>query len=595
MKSDFNIERLFDLPARGKTLFPDKVAFCSRKGGHWTKYTFSEYFEKSNQVSYALLIQGVKKGDNIVTISRNRAEFNFVDMGIMQAGAVHVPIYTTISDEKLTEILNDLSCAIVFAGNTHVYNKLTLLRDKIPTLKLIVSFDEIPGTFCFENFLRMGIENKNNSLLEEIKSSTKPTDISSITYISGNTTEVRGVEHSHNGQVQNLLALTQSTSITLEMSLLSLLPLAHIYERSINYCIQYVGATVWYNENFGMIEHELHEIHPDVIFTVPLLLEKLYNLLISKTRPKRKWRKRLFKTAINFALYNERDNENIFNSIQRKLCDIFLFSEFREILGGNLKMIYCGGAGLDERLRRFIENIGIPCYEGYGLSEGGVVTHNFKGNCRPSTLGKAVFNNQLLIAADGELLIKSPSVLTDFFNRPGELAHALDADGWLHTGDKASLDAQGYLRLTGVKKRIFKLSSGIYSDPLAIEKALEKSPAIKKAFVFGANSDSLLALLCPDFEYLETIKPSLFAEFSDRNQIVKNEQIRSIVQDLVNAYNSANRLSEHIGNFFLTADDWTIGNVLLDASGGINRENLFEKYNTEVDLLFKEAAFRFRK
>jgi len=472
------ILRLFDLLNFGKTHHANKIAFCSRKGDAWIKTTFQEYGHQSDRVSHALIASGIKKGDNIVTISRNRAEFNFVDMGIVQIGAVHVPLYATIDDQKLKAILHETACKIVFAGNEKTYRKVVALTGTIPTLEQVICFDEIPENEIFEAFLQKNEGDFSNENLQQIKDRVFTDDIASITYISGSTTEVKGIVHSHGDHIHNSLAIAKGTCITHEMNLLSLLPLAHSYERSINYCVQYLGATTWYNNNFKTLEQEFLEIKPEVIFMVPFLMQKIFDLLFSKVLTENNFDKNQTLNLLQLALENETGIEVSPISDNNKLLIDKIFASFRQAMGGNIQMLYCGGAALNQNLRRFFDNCGMTCYEGYGLTEAGpVVAHNSPLMHKAGTVGKAVSDTQIKISDDGEVLVKSPSSFKGYYKNTS-VESPVDGEGWLHTGDTGMLDADGFLTLTGVSKRIFKLSNGIYTDPLTIEKKLESISGI---------------------------------------------------------------------------------------------------------------------
>ena len=577
------ILRLFDLLNFGTRNHADKIAFCSRKMDAWIKTTFEEYAKQSDQVSNALIASGIKKGDNIVTISRNRAEFNFVDMGIMQTGAVHVPLYATIDDQKLKAILFETACKIVFAGNEKIYRKVAALTETIPTLEHIICFDEIHENETFEAFLQKNEGDFSNENLQQIKDRVFTDDLASITYISGSTTEVKGIVHSHADHIHNSLAIAKSTCITHEMNLLSLLPLAHSYERSINYCVQYLGATTWYNSNFKTLEQEFIEIKPDVIFMVPFLMQKIFDLLFSKVLTENNFDKNQTLNLLQLASDNETGIEVSVISDNNKLLIDKIFASFRQAMCGNIQMLYCGGAALNQNMRRFYDNCGMTCYEGYGLTEAGpVVAHNSPLMHKAGTVGKAVSDTQIKISDDGEVLVKSPSSLKGYFKKPSDES-PINADGWLYTGDTGILDADGFLTLTGVSKRIFKLSNGIYTDPLTIEKKLESIVGITKAFVTGINKDFLVAVLVPDFDFLRKNPQKNFIQESDNISFLGNTTIAEYLHDAMRQYNTLNRGTENQVKYIFTSDTWNPENLLLTASGDLNRKALQYKYESLIE------------
>lgn len=586
MQNNHGILRLFDLLTFCSSRYTGKVAFCSRKEDEWVKTTYDQYQQKADQVSYALLALGILKGDKIVTISRNRAEFNFTDMGIMQTGAVHVPLYATIDEQKLIGVLNETGCKIVFTGNEKIYRKVKALQKSVAQLSQVICFDTISDGETFDDFLGTAENPQEPQSLQKAKDQVSSNDIASITYISGSTTELKGILHSHADHIHNSLSIAQSTCITHEMNLLSLLPLAHSYERSINYCVQFLGATTWYNSNFKTIGQEMKMIRPDVIFMVPFLMQKLYDFLVAKTTPEAEDAKSEFHSAVQFAAAYE-SVENSTSASEKQKTDFGkVYASFREVMGGNIKMLYCGGAALNQDLRRFFDNCGMICYEGYGLTEAGpVVAHNSPLARKAGTVGKPVAGTIIKIAEDGEVLVLSPSTMKGYYNRStGE--SPVDSDGWLHTGDLGLLDVDGFLTLTGVKKRIFKLSTGIYADPYPIEQKIEFSTGISKAFVTGINRDYLAAIICPDFLFFRKNFPASGKPHPCNADLLNNEAVDAHLHEAMKEYNMRNRGSELQVKYCFTADSWNTENELLNADGTLNRQALNARYREKIESIF---------
>jgi len=586
MKNNTGILRLFDLVSYSSSRYAQKTAFCTRDGEKWSKTTFEEYQKKVNLVSYGLATLGIKKGDKIITISRNRAEFNFVDMGIMQTGAIHVPLYANIDDLKLQAILVETGCKIVFTGSAQIYRKVLLLKDQAISPDQLFCFDVIEGAATLDALLKLGSENQNEIVLQTLKAGILSEDIASITYISGSTTEVKGIEHTHSDHIHNSLAIAESTCILNGMNLLSLLPLAHSYERSINYCSQYLGVTTWYNNNFKTIGQELQEIKPDVIFVVPFLLQKLYNLLIAKIQQECGMPAPDFLKGIEYAMTHEKQEGIQYADSEQKQLFTNISLSANKLMGGNIKMLYCGGASLDQNLRRFFDNCGMTCYEGYGLTEAGpVVTHNSPVFRKAGTVGRPIAETTIRIGADGEVLVKSPSAMKRYYNHP-DSENPVDKDGWLHTGDIGELDNDGYLRLTGVKKRIFKQSSGIYTDPLTLEKLLETLPLIMKSLVIGHNRDYLAALIIPDINLISEKLSVTDPIMESGGKIYRQEELTVLFASEIKTINDQNKTLDSVLRFVLVDDEWTIQNQGLNINSELNRRLLIEKYQIIINQLY---------
>jgi long-chain acyl-CoA synthetase len=581
-----SILRVSDLIPFVKNNYPGKIVFSTRKDNKWININAEEYGEMADIVSSALLHAGIKKGDTIISLTRNRAEFNFIDMGMLQIGAIHVPLYPNIDDEKFGKIILETECKFIFTGNKALYNKALLHKTKASESFQIVTFDKVEGAYHFDEFLNEGKNYLNNDQLNSIKDSVNPDDTASITYISGATTEIKGVELTHKNHVSNFISGTKPMGLHPGMNLISLLPLAHSYERSTNYGLQYLGVTVWYNDNFNNLAQELQEIKPDVLFMVPLMVQRLYYSLFIHQSSKVFFRKLFLKAAIKHG-ENFNPGKSPENKFIHKLCDAFIFSQWRKITGGNLKIIYCGGAALKPNIHNAFHAAGIKLYEGYGLTEAGpLVAYNNPGGYRSYSVGKPIDIASVKIADDGEVLIKSLSVMKGYFKNPDAITKAIDVDGWLHTGDKGNIDAAGFLTLTGVKKQIFKLSSGLYANPESIEKILIKSEFIRQAWVFGENQDFLSAIIIPDFDFLKSwcIEKNIVIKASAN--LLSVTDVSELLINEIKKYNDSCLRPDRIMKFEFVTEKWSqsTGELLPDSM--LNRDVLKEKYKGIVSRFY---------
>jgi long-chain acyl-CoA synthetase len=574
-----SILRVFDLIPFVKQMYPGKTVFCSRKDNRWIKYSASEYSDLVDFVSAALLHAGIKKGDTIISLTRNRAEFNFIDMGMLQIGAIHVAVYPNIDDEKFGKIIHETECKFIFTGSKALYKNALLQKTKASASFQIVSFDKVEGAYHFDDFLKEGKNNLDNDRLNSIKASIYPDDTASITYISGATTEIKGVELTHQHHISNFTSGTKPMGLHTGMNLISLLPLAHSYERSTNYGLQYLGVTVWYNDNFKNLTQELQEIRPDVLFMVPLMVQRIYYNLLIQQSSKMFFQKLFLKAAIK---HGENFNpgklpQNIFF---HKLWDLLIFRQWRKITGGNLKIIYCGGAALKPNIHNAFHAAGMKLYEGYGITEAGpLVAYNNPKGYKSYSVGKPIDIASVKIAEDGEVMIKSYSVMKGYFKNPGATSKAIDAGGWLHTGDRGSIDTAGFLTLTGVKKQIFKLSSGLYADPGAIEKKLIQSEFISQAWVFGKNQDFLSAIIIPDFDFLKSWCIGKNIVITASANLLSVTDVSEVLIAEIKKYNESCQRPDKIIRFEFVMEKWSQLTGEINASGILNRDLLNEKYN----------------
>jgi len=573
-----SIKRVFDLIPYVRQNFPGQIIFCSKKENEWVKYNAEQYQDLVDAVSYALIQTGIKKSDTIISLTHNRAEFNFLDMGLLQTGAIHVPLYPNIDDEKLRKIIIETDCKFIFAGSRALYNKALLQKAQTSASYRIVSFDNFEGAYHFDEFLRTGKENHDSEKLTAVKASVDPGDTASITYISGATTEVKGVELTHQNHVSNFISGTRPMGLHPGMNLISLLPLAHSYERSTNYGLQYLGITVWYNDNFKNLAQELQEIKPDVLFMVPLMVQRLYYGFFIQQSSKVFFQKLFLKAVIKYA-GNYKTGKLPENKFFHKLFDLLIFRQWRKITGGNLKIIYCGGAALKPHIHNAFHAAGIKLYEGYGLTEAGpLVAYNNPGGYKSYSVGKPIDIASVKIADDGEVMVRSASVMKGYFKNPYATSEVIDADGWLHTGDKGNMDTEGFLTLTGVKKQIFKLSSGLYANPVAIEHKLIQSEFISQAWVFGENQDYLSAIIIPDFDFLKSwcIKQNINSESSE--ELLSVPAVSELLAAEIRKYNEGCQRQDRIMKYEFIPDEWGQSTGEISAEGQLDRDLLKGKY-----------------
>ena len=579
------ITRLFDFPYYQQEKYNNiSDALVSKQNGVWIKTSTQEYIAKANAVSRALLKMGIQKDDKIAIISsNNRTEWNIMDIGVLQTGAQTVPIYPTISEDDYEYILNHSGAIYCFVSDVEVLRKVNLIRDKIPNVKEVYSFNIIEGCKNWNELLILGVDTGNQNDLEYRKNSVKTEDLATIIYTSGTTGRPKGVMLSHKNIVSNVLDSASRIPFEAGKSrALSFLPICHIFERMILYLYQYYGVSVYFGESIEKISDNLKEVKPTVITAVPRLLEKVYDKIYAKGTELTGIKKNLFFWAINLGLrYEPYEANGFWYETQLKIARKLIFSKWKEGLGGNLDLMVSGSAALQPRLARIFAAAEIPVMEGYGLTETSpVISVNDMRNkgFRVGTVGKVIDNVDVIIAEDGEILCKGPNVMMGYF-KDEKLTSEVITDGYFHTGDIGIFDADGFLKITDRKKEMFKTSGGKYIAPQLIENTMKQSRFIEQIMVIGDGQKMPAAFIQPNFDFLKEWAVIHGIKLGTSNEeIIANEKVIERIQGEIDTLNEKFGNWEKIKRFELTPDVWSIEGGQLTPTLKLKRKIVMEKY-----------------
>lgn len=582
------VTRIFDLLpyCKEKYNLPDSIA--GKESGVWIKYSIDQYIEKANNVSYGLLKLGLKKGDKIASITNNRPEWNILDMGILQIGAVHIPIYPTISDNDYRYILSHAEVKFIFVEGEEMFRRIKHIVPDIPSLQAIYTFKNLHGHQHLNELIELGAENQKPQELEEIKSSIDEKDIATIIYTSGTTGQPKGVLLCHNNLISNVMATAHIPPFGKGSRALSYLPLCHIYERMINYMFQYRGIALYYAENIGTISQNLQEINPQIMTTVPRLLEKVYDKIVLKGRKLKGIKKQIFFWAINVGLKYKINNRSFIYNVQLHFARKLVFKKWKEALG-NIDIIVSGGAALQPRLNQVFWAAGFRILEGYGLTETSpviAVSNLDPGGVKFGTVGPVLKNVEVKIAEDGEILCKGPSVMVGYYKADELTKEVIDKDGWFHTGDIGRLEENNLLRITDRKKLIFKTSFGKYIAPQPIENKFKESPFIDNMMVIGENQKFAAAIIVPDFTHLKSWCEVKGIEYTTNEEMVKLPRIKKRYQKEISKFNEFFGDTEKIRKIEILGHEWTVRTNELSATLKPRRSFLCEKYRGLIDSIY---------
>lgn len=577
------ITRLFDIPYYTQKKYNLSNAFVTKYGQDWVATSSEEYIEKANTISRALLRLGVKPNDKIAVISStNRTEWNIVDIGILQTGAQSVPIYPTISKEDYEYVLNHSESIYCFASDSSIVEKLNMIKGNTK-LKEIYTFDDISGEKNWKETLELGKDNSNQNEVEARKDAVKSEDLATLIYTSGTTGRPKGVMLSHGNIVSNVL--TSEESVPLEKGkdkALSFLPVCHIFERMILYLYQYCGVEIYFAEGVDKLVENAQEVKPNVMTAVPRLYEKIYDKIVLKGQDLTGIKKKLFFWAVDLGLRFEPYGANgWWYEKQLGLARKLIFSKWQAALGGELKLMVSGASALQQRLTRVFAAAGMPIMEGYGLTETSPVTsvnfieQNGLRGFRVGTVGRIINNVEVKIAENGEILVKGPNVMQGYFKDPEKTAEVIK-DGYFHTGDKGEIDADGFLRITGRTKEMFKTSGGKYIVPPLLEGELKQSLFIEQVMVVGENEKMPAAFIQPNFEFIrDWIERKGHKIGTTCEEIANSQIVIDRIQKEVDQCNKGFGKWEQIKKFKLTPEEWSI--VVRTAGASTPRAGMLRK------------------
>ncbi len=585
------VKRLFDFPYYQADNYDLNDALVTKYNGKWISTSSKQYLDKVNKISRGLLNLGIKANDKVALIStNNRTEWNIMDIGIMQLGAQNVPIYPTISEEDYAYVLNHSESKYCFVSDQEVYDKVMSIKDQVPELKEVYTFNEIKGAKNWKEVLILGEDQSTQNQVEAIKAKVSEDDLATLIYTSGTTGKPKGVMLSHKNIVSN--ALNSSTRLPLvkgQAKALSFLPVCHIYERMLQYLYQYNGVSVYFAESIETISDNLKEVKPEVMSAVPRLLEKVYDKIIAKGADLTGIKKALFFWAVDIGLNYQPYKQNGWwyekkLGIARKL----IFSKWQEALGGNLQVIASGSAALQPRLAKVFNAAGMNVMEGYGLTETSpvVAVNDMRNrNFKIGTVGKPIPETEVKIAEDGEILVRGPQVMIGYYKNEEKTKEVLNSDGYFHTGDIGEIDTEGFLKITDRKKEMFKTSGGKYVAPQLIENTMKQSRFIEQIMVLGEGEKMPAALIQPNFEFIKEWAERKEIKLGENNQeVITNSKVIDRIQEEVDTQNTKFGKWERIKRFELTPEVWSVEEEHLTPTMKLKRRVIKSKY---IDLYNK--------
>jgi long-chain acyl-CoA synthetase len=564
--------------------------------GRYGPISTAEFEKRIEHLSLGLADLGLGVGDKLVIFSENRPEWTMTDFAVLCAGAVTVPIYTSLMPEQVKYIINDSDAKIVVCSNRDLWLKVDAVRHELPSVHHFVLIDEAPsqGVVSLSEVMGRGktIAASQPGLFEKRALAVKPGDLASIIYTSGTTGIPKGVMLSHSNFVSNSKALDAVTEFSVKDTVLSFLPLSHVLERMTTFSFLYKGATIAYAESIETVAENLLEIRPTIMISVPRLFDKIYakvmDNVLAQTPLKRKiffWALKVGKKYGAKKIRHQPIPKGL--SVRRALAAKLVFSKIVQKTGGRVHFFVSGGAPLSRDVAEFFYAIGITILEGYGLTETSpVLTCNTFDKMKFGTVGPPVPGVEIRIAQDGEILAKGPNVMMGYYKKDQETREAFE-NGWFRTGDIGHFDEEGFLVITDRKKDLIVTAGGKNVAPQPIENELKTNPYILNAVVVGGGRKFISAIIVPDFEKLEAYARANGIPFTGREDLVKKEQVINFILAEVNRATPHLASYERIKKIVLLDRDFDV-DTELTPSLKVKRHIVEKAFKSLVDLLYKD-------
>jgi long-chain acyl-CoA synthetase len=601
-----DVRTIADLPFHimGRVAKPMSIGRC--RGAEISGMSSREVFERVRDLSIGFSALGMASGDRVALVSESRPEWIFADLAVLAGGGVLVPIYPTLSAAQIRYILADSGARIAVVSTRLQLEKLQEVRHQLPALEAIVAMDAAAAAAASPSVLTLdGVAERGHTKMmaewgagrefKDLARAVSPGQLATIIYTSGTTGEPKGVMLTHANLVANLNAGAKALDVRHEDVALSFLPLSHAFERMVAYIYLLCGVTIVFAESFETVGRDIATVKPTVMTGVPRVYEKLHARIVEKGQAAGGAKAAIFRWAIGAGQARARAvlrgrQPGPLTALQAALADRLVFAKIREGLGGRVRYLVSGSAPLSTSIAEFFYGVGLRIIEGYGLTETApILTVNPPEAPRAGTVGKAVEGVDLRIADDGEILARGANVMSGYYNKREASADVL-RDGWFHTGDIGTLDANGYLSITDRKKDLLVTSGGKKIAPQPIEAILKRSPLVSEAVVLGDRRKYAAALLVPEFNALERRLRDLGRppHEGSRADLLARPDVIALYQEIVDALNLELSQYERIKRIALLPAEFSIETGELTPTLKVKRKVIEERWRGEIEKVYAE-------
>jgi len=574
----------------------DALAF--KIGDVWNYLNGNEVIDRVKRIALGLAALGVKPGDRVAIISENRPEWSFVDLAILSLRAVNVPIYTTQAVEQIRFILENSGAKMLFISGKKLWKHAENAIQSVERLEKLIFFDADSKPEGNSRAISLSDVEKEGDAYRKIDAdifdsslaAIDTKDLATIIYTSGTTGEPKGVMLTHENFVSNINGISKGLPIRSTDRSLAVLPLSHIFERTVFYVLCANGVSIHYCAAFDQIASHLQEVKPTIMTAVPRLFEQVYHKIVKKGKAAGGWKTSLFEWALIVGqdYWAAKDNHRSVSPVlaaKHAFANRLVFSKWRDGVGGELRFFVSGGAPLSKKLSYAFWAAGIPILQGYGMTEACVTCANRPDDSKVGSIGTPFDGIEMKIAEkDGEVLVRGPNVMSGYYNNPEETAKVIDDEGFYHTGDVGYMDTDGHFFITDRIKDLFKLSNGKYVAPLQVESLLKQSPLVSQPVVVGSGRKQVGALIVPDWDALkEEMKAEGHAATGTREELCEDPQfIKRVQRDAVDLTRELSDY-ERVKRVYLLPREFSIDKGEMTPTLKIKRNVIDEKYTEAID------------
>jgi long-chain acyl-CoA synthetase len=558
------------------------------QAGEWRKISTGEMGDIVRRLCLGLVDMGLKAGDKVGIVADPSPFWIMMDMAILSAGAVSVPMFANISPDNLQFEIKDSNMRYLFVGSEHQYKALQPFFAKLEKIVVLPASLEGGNCISYDQLLKTGEKRlaANAGEYPRLSEAINEQDTATIIYTSGSMGVPKGVELTH----RNLVFEVQGAAKRFPLDpatdkVLSCLPLAHVFERLVCYYYLSTGCSIYFAEDIKKVGEGMRELNPTVITLVPRLIEKVHARMQGNIESAKGFKKKLGDAAWKRCHTKVPGSKDTWKD---KIFDALVYKKMRAGMGGCLRLVISGSAPLDPALATFLLNIGIPVFEGYGLTEASpVIAANFPGHRKLGTVGLAFPGVEVKIADDGEIMSRGPHIMKGYWNKPAETAEVIDKLGWLHTGDLGHIDSEGFIKITGRKKELFKTANGKYVAPVPIEQAIAGNKLVDMVMVVAEGKPFTTCLVFPDFENLAAVKEECGCPDKGNGDFLETAQAKDYVQKTLDEVNAKLNHWEQVQKFRVIKTPITIDSGELTPTMKIRRHVVMEKYRNEIESMYR--------